>query len=101
MDYFAKNTRNEREIAMYGYVRLLVVRNYPLASVEDEVVRDFSHSLEVLSIKTVREVIFQMAELVEESIRDELKHTPCGAIMHDGWTSGGVHFTGLFACYIR
>lgn len=42
-----------------------------------------------------------MVDLVEESIMVELKQTPCGAIMHDGWTSGGVHYIGLFGCYIR
>jgi hypothetical protein len=102
LSHFSNNTLNERQLAMHGYhIRLLVMKNLPLAMVEDESFREFSKFGAQVSIKTVREVIIQMVELVEEAISAELKQTPCGAIMHDGWTAGGMYYIGLFACYMR
>ena len=38
---------------------------------------------------------------VESKIKQELKDTQCGAIMHDGWTKSGAHYIGLYAMYMR
>jgi hypothetical protein len=49
------------------------------------------------SRKILKEVLFKVVELVEESITEEVTTTQCGSIMHDGWTYNGTHYIGLFA----
>jgi hypothetical protein len=49
------------------------MKNLPLTMVEDENFRDFSKFDVQVSITAVREVIFQMVELAEESVIAELK----------------------------
>ena len=47
----------------------------------------------------VQKVLFNLKELVEETITGELKEAQYGALMHDGWSKFGTHYVGLFVQY--
>ena len=49
-------------------------------------------------MKTLTEVMFQLVELVEERIAAEMNESN-GALLFDGWSSGGVHYTGVHVSY--
>jgi len=89
---------SEYELAMYGYMRLIVMKNLPVDTVEDEDFRTFSKFKVHINIRTLDAVIFQLVELVEELISKEIKNTR-GALMYDGWTSNNTHFIGVFLSY--
>jgi len=77
------------------------MKDLPIQTVEDPFFRSFSkHNKERISVKTLREVMFHLVELVEKKISDELRSAKTGAIMHDGWTHHSVHFCGVFASYM-
>jgi hypothetical protein len=90
----------ERDQAIYGWIKLIVMKNLGLNAVEDESFRHFSKYNVALSAKTIREVILKLVELVEQSIAVELKGKKA-CLLHDGWSHNGDHFIGLFASYNR
>ena len=53
------------------------------------------------SAKMVRAVIFNLVELVEKCITDELKDSGRGAIIHDGWSKFCTHYMALFVQFQR
>lgn len=100
-DYFrtAAGLTQENE-AMHDYIRLIVMKNLPITTVEDEFYRSFSKWPFEFGVKRVRRVMFALTEIVENKIGDEMVKARFGAIMHDGWTKGGVHYIGIFSCYL-
>jgi len=89
---------SEYEQAMHGYLRLIVMKNLPLASIEDAEFRAFSKFKEHIGHHTLQAVIFKLVELVESRIAKEIENTK-GAVMYDGWTSNNTHFIGVFLSY--
>lgn len=86
-----------------GHARLLqlvILRNAPIAIIEDKMYRTFSKFNVKFSRKMVNEVLLCFVELVEKSITGEMKKTKV-AVMHDGWTYAGIHYAGLFAVYVH
>jgi len=48
----------------------------------------------------LKDTLCNLADIVKEKIAVEMKEAKRGAIMYDGRTLSGVHYIGLFACYI-
>lgn len=90
----------ERKIAMYSYLKLVVMRNTPICSVEDKVYRDFSKYAAGFSRRYFTFILYALVELVENKFMKEMQLTR-GSIQHDGWTSKGAHYLRLFAVYMR
>ena len=88
-----------REEAVHGWIKLIVNKSLPVIYVEDEEVREFSRHEVPLSARYLNKVIFKLVELVEKAIGEEMKQSPIGAIMHDGWSKVSTHYFGLYACY--
>ena len=53
----------------------------------------------MFSNKLVKEVLFNLVGVVEDTIKEEMKLAGYGAIMHDGWSKFGTHYVGIFAQY--
>ena len=88
-----------REKAMYSYLKLIVLK-LPLSIIEDSTLRDFSKYSERFSVKTLKETIFKLVQLVEETITNEMKTTK-GSLMLDGWSECSIHYIGVFAVYMK
>lgn len=91
---------NEREKAMYGYMRLIVLKNLPISFVADTEIRNFSKYGSVFCHRTFKEVLFKLVEIVECKIKDEMMKQK-GAVMYDGWTNNSTHYVGIFGVYMR
>lgn len=90
-----------KSVAIHAYITLIVMESLPLAIVENTNVRNFSKHKDVFARATIRKVLFKLTELVEKRIAKEMQASRVGAILHDGWTCGGIHYIGLFASYIN
>ncbi len=95
-----EGTSSEREKAILSYLELIVMTNAPLSCVENEYYRNFSKHDYHFSRRWVKQILFSVAEKVENRISAEMKSTK-GAIMHDGWTFGRCHYIGLLPVYVR
>ncbi len=84
---------------MYMYLKLVIVRNIPMYSVESELLREFDEYQERFGRQYFPDVMHSLVQVVESKITKKMKMT-CGAILHDGWTNSGTHYLGLFACYV-
>ena len=49
----------------------------------------------VISTRSLKEVIFKVVDLVDDKLGKEMKAAGRGSILHDGWTSAGVHYIAL------
>jgi len=90
----------DREQAYFAYLELITELGYPLSHLENKTLRRFSKFSDIFSIKYFKEVMFLVVKFVEEIIADEMKDTR-GSILYDGWTNSGVHYLGIFACYMK
>lgn len=82
------------EKSMYAYMRLIVFKSAPLRYIADPEIREFSKHEDVFSITHFKETLFKLLEIVEESIRGELKGI-MGALMQDGWTNNATHYVAF------
>ena len=39
--------------------------------------------------------------MVKATIADEMKKSGRGSIVYDAWSMGGIHYIGLYACYVK
>jgi hypothetical protein len=77
------------------------MKSLPVSYVEDDLVREFSKFDKFpISRDTLTRTIIHLVELVENKIAEEMKDTPHGALLHDGWSCNGTHYVGVFATYI-
>ncbi len=81
---------------MLAYLNPIVMRYAPSSCVEDESYRNFSKFDYNFSRKTVKEVLFSVAEKLRTAFH--LKWNPQKARL---CTMNGFHCVGLFAIYIR
>lgn len=84
---------------LFSFVEMIVMENWPLSSVENELYRRNMKHTHKFSMKTVREVILAMTLGVEKILATEMKEAGMGSIVHDGWTKRGTHYFALFATY--
>lgn len=69
-----------------------------MSYIEDSEVRKFSEIEELFSVKTFKEVLFKVVELVEIEIGKEMRETK-SAILHERWNSNAMHYLGIFPVY--
>ena len=81
---------------MYSYIKVITMLSLPVSQVEKASFREFSKHIEVLSIKSLKETIFSLLEIVEINIRIEMFDTRA-ALMHDGWTRNGPYYFVVIA----
>jgi hypothetical protein len=78
-----------------------VTEGLPLNTVEKRIFCHFSKHNVNISVKTLKEVMCTLFELVEPLIDLDMATAGCGATMHDAWTKFKIHYMAMFACYIR
>ena len=76
-----------KEMALYDYLRLIVLKILPVCIVGDQEYMSFHKYNESISSKLMKEVIFKMVDLVDNELEKEMKAAGRGSILHDGWTS--------------
>ena len=84
--------------AIFSYSELIVIRNLLVCTVEDQIVRNFSKYEERFSRKFFQTILHSLVKLVENKIASEMRSTK-DAILHDGSTSSGTDYLGIFASY--
>lgn len=89
-----------RERAMFRFINVIIALSLPITYVENPVFREFASVGVNISMKALRETLFKMVELVEMAIRTDMKSTH-GAVMHDGWSTNGSHYLGVFAVFMK
>ena len=100
--FFHAASATEEHTDLYRWIDFLIIgESLPLSACEKQSYRHFSKAQNNFTAKRLRDVILKLTPIVEEKIQEELKNAGRGAIMHDGWTLSGVHYIGLFACYMR
>ena len=70
---YTRGTLKRKEQELFKWIKMIVFKNWPLASVEDNDYRSFAEMENVFSKKTVRDVIIVLARLVVELISLEMK----------------------------
>ncbi len=90
---------NTRERSKYIYRQLVIVRNIPMYSVEDELFREYDKYQERFRRQYFQDFMHSLVQVFKSKITNEMKMTR-GAILHYGWTDSGTHYLRLFACYV-
>ena len=85
---------------MNAYLQLIIGNNFPFSHVQNETLWDFSKFDVIFGRDDFRTVTFQLFELVENAIKNEVRATK-GSIMFDSWTDSDTHYLGVHAVYIR
>lgn len=84
--YLATNLATTvREKSMSQFLNEMFSLSLPISYIENPIFRNFSSTYSVVSIKTLRETIFKLVEIVENKIRREMNETR-DTIKHDGRT---------------
>ena len=65
---YTRGTLKRKEQELFKWIKMIVFKNRPLASVEDNDYRSFAEMENVFAKKTVRDVITVLARLVAELI---------------------------------
>ena len=97
MNWIAGYTPEEN--AAYDWLKMIVKKNWPITSVEDEDYRSvFKHTYK-FSYKRMCMLLLLLGEIVEEKITEQLKNSHAVGI-YDGLTRAGVHYIGFYVSYI-
>lgn len=80
-----------------AHLDVIVSLSFALSYDENMKFRAFGGYDETISVKAVKETIFKLVDIVEIAIRNEMK-VKRGAIMHDGWTKNGSHYSQPMRC---
>ncbi len=98
--FFNVASMTEQQQDLFRWADLILEENLPLSTIEKKSFRSFGKVKHNFGVKRMKDTLSALSDIVKGKIADELKDTKHGAIMHDGWTMSGVHYIGLFACYI-
>lgn len=83
-----------RDQDIYGWIRLIVMKNLPLSAVEDEEYR-LQSKYGRISIKTLLKYMHLLGEEVRKEIVEKLDKF---GLLFDGWDDhNGTHYCGIFA----
>ena len=83
LSHFTTQSRSDYEKAVYAYLRMIIMKNMPLAHILDEELRNFLKYNVAIGTKILTEIIFKLVELVETKIGTAMNHT-VRAILFDG-----------------
>lgn len=81
---------------MYSWIELMVMRNLPLTSVDDELFRRAS-CYDPVSSNSLKKYMELLCRKMEDELRTILPMN--FGIIFDGWSEGNDHYIALFACY--
>lgn len=98
LSHFSIRALTEMDKAVFGYLRLIVMRSLPVTIVEDEEYRRFTKHGQKISYRMIVSVILRLVELVEKRVSIELQGTQ-GAVMFDGWVGNSTHYVNVIASY--
>ena len=99
MQFVNVQSLNQRQLCMYAWIRLIVLKSLPLSTIEDEEYRSALGKEYNFAIKTLKRVLFHLVVIVEENISKVLPEK--GALLSDGWTQNTYHFVAVFASFIE
>ena len=83
--------------SLYGWIDLVVNKHLPFSCVDDDKFRRYS-SLPPTSTKSLKKVMRQLENLVEDKIAAELPDA--FALVFDGWSASGTSFCAIFASFV-
>lgn len=86
---------------MIQWVKLVVLEDLPIRTVEKDSFRRFGKMQCKFSAKTFKSLLDELVKLVEGILKKEMVAAKHGAIIHDAWTKGGIHYVGLMTCFIK
>ena len=92
-----KPTVSKREADMFGWIEWVVMRNMPLAEVDDEITQTGMRYGPITS-KLLRKMLFLLQAEVNCQIKEKLPDQI--VIVFDGWTEGSDHYIAVHASYI-
>ena len=98
LSHFNTSALTPHDIAVYETLRYIVMTCQAISHVDSPEFRRISKHGISISRQNLTRIIFALTEAVEHRIGKEMKGT-CGALMYDGWTTGSMHYVGLFASY--
>ena len=88
------------ENAAMDWLVMVIMKNWPLTSVEDPDYRNIIKHKIVFSYKRICMLIFLLGEVVQEKIT-KLMEDKFGCLIHDGLTNDSMHYIGLYASFIE
>ncbi len=100
LSHFHVQALSTHDKAVYGWLKLVVLKNIPLSHIEDTEVRAWFCSNIHVSCYTVVKVIFQLVKIVEKRITSHMQQTK-GMILFDGWSTTGMHYVGVFSSFVQ
>ena len=81
--------------AVEAWLRLITLEGATICKVESKKHRKWI-KVDDISVKKVRDAVLALTEVVEDSVKGEMKHKKSG-VFYDGWTNAGAHYISLFA----
>jgi hypothetical protein len=78
---------------------MIVMENWGLCTVENELYRKRQKQTNSFSIKTVRALIIAMTCSVEKILAAEMRVAKKRSLVHDAWSKFGAHYFALFTTY--
>ena len=91
-------TCSKRAKAIYAWMVLIIEENLPFDIVAKEAFRQFSESNETICVQTLLNYFHRLGEHMVEEIGGVLKDKQI-IIMIDDWSTGAIHYGGLYAYY--
>jgi hypothetical protein len=91
---------SKKDHELFEWVEMIVMANWGLSSVENELYRKRLKQTHVFTKKTVRAVIIAMTCAVEKILAAEMRVAKKGSLVHDAWSKFGAHYFALFTTYM-
>lgn len=92
-----------RDKAMATWIELIIAHNLPLDNVTKPIFKKLVNGSEdekiMIGRDLVRDTILMLSYIIEGKVSTEMKSTPVGSIIHDGWSRYGAHYVCLIAVY--
>jgi hypothetical protein len=92
-------TVSDEEKANFEYIEWVVMRDIPIAEVENPLTRNVLRFEKKLCAKTIRKYILATAKTLKESLKKEILPDQVVGIF-DGWTEGSSHYIGFAVAYL-
>jgi hypothetical protein len=84
----------------FDWVEMIVMENWGLSTVENELYQKRLKQTNSLSIKRVLAVIIAMICAVKKILAAKMRAAKKGSLVHDVWSKFGAHYFALFATYM-
>jgi hypothetical protein len=91
---------SKKDHKLFEWVEMIVMENWGLCTVENELYRKRLKQTNSFSIKTVRAVIIAMTCSVEKILAAKMRVAKKGSLVHDAWSKFGAHYFALFTTYM-